>query len=309
AGAAHVLLPQDRLPRRTGQRRGQRSDRRDRRSGPADRLGAGLPDLAALHRRQLRDDAGAGRSRRHRVRQPVADLRAHRGGDRDRRRRLALPPPGPAAARRPDLPRHPGPGPARGRHGADRTQPLDRRGALPGVGGARRTGDHVVAALARARGRPAAAAPPTRAAHRRHRRGHRRGARPRHRGHRRRAAQRRPERLRPDGLRPRDGQPAARRPGLPPGRADGGPAAGPLRDRLPRPHPAGRARPARRAARPGRRRLRAVLHRPADRPGARAHAGRRADHRVHGSAGVVGPRPGVRAAAGIPRPASGRHPL
>ena len=40
----------------------------------------------------------------------------------------------------------------------------------------------------------------------------------------------------------------------------------------------------------------------------RAHARRGADHRVHGAAGLVGPRPGVRAAARRPRRARRRRP-
>ena len=77
AGPALRLLPRDRLPRRAGQRDRQRRHRRHRRRGPADRLRAGLPDVAALHRRQLRAHRRSWRGHGvDRVRQPAADVRA-----------------------------------------------------------------------------------------------------------------------------------------------------------------------------------------------------------------------------------------
>ena len=70
AGTASRLLPRRRLARGPGQRVANGVHRRHGRRRAADRLRARLPDLAALHRRQPRAHAGAGRARRHRVHQP-----------------------------------------------------------------------------------------------------------------------------------------------------------------------------------------------------------------------------------------------
>ena len=114
-------------------RRDGRGHRGDRRRGPADRLRPGLPDLAQVHRRQPDRDQRDGLPRRHRVRQPDADVRAVRGGRLgDHRRALRE-----AVAARPDPARL---GAVLGGHGqrgarrhrrARRPQPVHRRGALP----------------------------------------------------------------------------------------------------------------------------------------------------------------------------------
>src|SRR6266536_1136139 len=71
--------PRGAAPARAGHAGGERGHRGHRRGGTADRVGAGLPDLAALHRHVVRADPGAGRARADRVRQPDAHLGT--GGD------------------------------------------------------------------------------------------------------------------------------------------------------------------------------------------------------------------------------------
>ena len=129
--------------------------RRDRRRGPADRLRAGLPDLAAVHRAVVRAAPGHGHPRRDRVRQPDADLRRRRRRDRDVRGRLALRPAGRPPAGLPAGARRPRPGGHRRDHGAHRPQPVDR--VLPP---ARLAGD------GRPRGRPASGGSTRATAHR-----------------------------------------------------------------------------------------------------------------------------------------------
>ncbi len=192
--------------RGVGDARGADRHRRHRRPRAAHRIGARLPDLAALHRRLARGDARDGHPRRHRVRQPHADVRpGHRRGRHLPLRRAPAPrAPGPVLAGARDRPVCAAAGDHRRHHGADEPQPVRRRPALlrvrrarralrrpGGAGLRRRPGPRVraVAALVRRHGAP----------HERPRAGHGRRRHPGHRlGPARRRRRRRAQRADPE---------------------------------------------------------------------------------------------------------------
>ncbi len=137
--------------------------RGDRRRGPADRLGARLPDLAAMHRAARFVVHGAlGVHGFDRVRQPDADLRAGRRRDRHLGRGAASPAAAAVASggSRRRAHRRPGAGGCSAAHRADRPQPVGRRLPPAAVAGDHRRRRRAPAADRRG-GPPAAAHRPS----------------------------------------------------------------------------------------------------------------------------------------------------
>ena len=244
------------------------------RGGPPDRLGAGLPHLAQVHRGVIHVDPGDGHQRCHRVRQPGA--RRHPGPHRPGLLHRGDPGEAPAPLADPagagGGPGHPRPGRDRRHHGADRPQPVGGGPALPALDGADRDDIRAVEENQGRRPPPPHPGPgPDTGPGPPDGDGQRRGDRPGRDRDRQRPARRRRERQaqRPG---PGDDLPGPRRRGLPADRPVDRPVVRPARGEGPGPGDPGGRHPDRGRAGPGPDRLRPVLHAPAGAAGRSAHA-------------------------------------